>query len=239
MATPVRCFLFKLHGSDTGLNIGINLPLCYNSSRLALYKFMLSAFKTHTCDCFGKRGQYLRAFCILPLALILSVTPVAKTSCGEPPWPVGCPHGEETLTNVEDPDNPGAYFDFSAGQIVYGDEGRARGDIYLEKTLLAGNAASGVAFHDDLADSLLYKTVAPTLDWTVQPNPQTPARLAIYNGHCVWIRTGEGNIAKIKILLTDSNPEVSSFNWIKFSWIYQPDGSNEFHDVAGAQPATQ
>jgi hypothetical protein len=43
------------------------------------------------------------------------------------------------LPNFNDPDAPGACFDFSAGQIVYGEEGRKQGDIYLERTFIDGN----------------------------------------------------------------------------------------------------
>jgi hypothetical protein len=180
----------------------------------------------------------LRALGIIPLSFILAFFPLLKQSCGEPEWPAGIPHGEEVLTNIDDVASPGAYFDFSEGALVYGEEGKQRGDIYLERTLLCGNPALGVALHDDMADSILYKTTAPSLDWTEQPDAQTPARIPIYGGHCVWIRTGEGNFAKIKILLTDSNPDVSSFNWIKIQWMYQPSGSNDFTQtpLAGTTP---
>jgi hypothetical protein len=180
----------------------------------------------------------LRALVLIPISFFMIFLPLLKQSCNEPDWPAGLPHGEETLTNFDDQTSPGAYFDFSQGAILYGEEGKAQGDIYLERTQLAGNPALGVAFHDDLADSLLYKTTAPSLDWTLQPNPDTPARLPIYSGHCVWIKTGEGNYAKIKILATESNTDVSSFNYIRFEWIYQPNGSKEFTPNLEAEPAS-
>jgi hypothetical protein len=181
----------------------------------------------------------LRLLAILPLIFITSIFPALKAGCStDPGWPVGCPHGEEILPNIADPDTPGAYFDFSEGKLVYGDEGKKNGDIYLEKTLLAGNPALGIELHDDLADSLLYKRTAPSLDWKSQPNPDTPVRLSIYNGHCVWVRTSEKKIGKIKILQTDSNTDVSSFNWIKFEWIFQPDGTGDFPAPPEPESAT-
>ena len=180
----------------------------------------------------------MRLLGIIPLIFLVSLFSVYKGTCStEPEWPAGCPHGEEILPNFASPDTPGAYFDLSEGKLVYGDEGKKNGDIYLERTFIAGNPALKVALHDDLADSLLYKKVAPELAWTYQPNPETPARVSIYSGHCIWVRTGENKIGKIKILQTESNTNVSSYNWVKIQWIFQPDGTTQFHDVAGASPA--
>jgi hypothetical protein len=166
--------------------------------------------------------------------------PLLKSACGgRQEWPAGCPHGEETLPNVDDPDTPGAYFDFSKGALVYGDEARREGDICLQRTFIAGNPALHVSLHDDMADSILYKPTAPNLNWTEQPDAETPARVSIYNGHCIWVRTGEGNIGKIKILLTESNENVTSFNWVKIEWIYQPNGSDTFLDQSGTTGTPQ
>jgi len=179
----------------------------------------------------------LRVLVVFPLVFLLSVLPMLK-SCGEPEWPAGFPHGEEILPSFEDPDQPGAFFDFSSGSLVFGDEGRQKGDIYLDKTFIAGNPALNVALHDDMADSLLYKTAVPSFDWTERPDENTAARISIYNGHCVWVRTGEGYYGKLKILQVESNESVSSFNWIKIQWIYQPDGTNQFRNTAVAVPGT-
>jgi hypothetical protein len=170
---------------------------------------------------------------LIPFLLWTALLPLLKPSCSsEPQWPAGLPHGEEVLPNI-----PGAWFDFSQGKLIYGDEGKKQGDIYLEKTFIAGNPALHVALHDDLADSILYKTTAPSLNWTEQPNADNPARVSIYDGHCIWIKTGEGNYAKIKILLTESNANVSSYNWVKIQWMYEPDGSQQFHGVPSTAPA--
>ena len=178
----------------------------------------------------------MRILVILPLTIFLSFFPFLKAACSsEPEWPVGCPHGEEVLPNIADPDSPGAYFDFSQGKLVYGEEGKKQGDIFLENTFIAGNPATKVALHDDLADSLLYKRMAPSYNWVEQPAPERPARLSIYDGHCVWVKTGEGKTAKFKIIGTEANAGFSNFNWIKIQWIFQPDGSNEFHDVVTTQ----
>jgi hypothetical protein len=177
----------------------------------------------------------LRLLITIPLAFLLTIFPMMKNSCStEPEWPAGCPHGEVVLTNITDPDSPGAYFDFSQGKLLFGEEGKAQGDIYLEKTFICGNPSLHVKLHDDLADSFLFKTSAPTLDWIEQPSEEIPSRLSIYDGHNVWVRTGEGYLGKIKFIGTESNTDVSSFNFVRLMWIYQPDGSDEFHPVAGA-----
>ena len=54
---------------------------------------------------------------------------------------------------------------------------------------------------------------APSLNWTEQPNDTAPALLPIYDGHCVWVKTGKGN-SKAEILLVESNGNVSGYNWI-------------------------
>ena len=161
------------------------------------------------------------------------------TSANEPEWPVGCPHGEDWLPNVEDPDTPGAYFDFSEGEIVYGEEAKVRGDIFIYKTFVRGNPQLNVALHPQQPDSLLYDATAPSWgseNWRLPPDANTPSSLGINGGHNVWVRTGEGHTAKFKILLLESNEDVTMFTRVKIQWIYQPDGSESFHDVAGAAP---
>ncbi|MFH1675587.1 MAG: hypothetical protein ABIC40_01085 [bacterium] len=176
------------------------------------------------------------------MAFILLV-PIFGIGCkpSEPDWPAGCPHGEIWLPNVEDPDTPGAYFDLATGEIVYGDEAKKRGDIYIEKTFVAGNPALGIALHDAMGDSILYDKSAPGWGselWKQPPDANTPARVSIYMGHNIWIHTGDGKTGKIKLLDTESNENYTSFNRVKIQWIYQPDGSGEFHDVAGAPEGT-
>jgi len=148
-------------------------------------------------------------------------------SCvAEPEWPEGLPHGEIVLPNVEDPDMPGAYFDFSEGEIVYGEEGRARGDVFLEKTFLSGNPALGVQLAEKQPDSILYDMGAPSYGsglWKAPPDENTPARVAIRQGYNVWVRTAEGNLGKLKILLREASDDYTSMLNIKIQWIYQPD----------------
>ncbi len=185
----------------------------------------------------GRRWEHLRKKHHIILLSFLVILTWTVCGCGEDDWPVGCPHGEVILPSVEDPDTPGAYFDFSAGEIVYGEEGRQRGDIYLDKKFIAGNPSLNVALHDAIADSLLYDCSAPgwgSTQWKRQPDEVTPARVPIYSGHNVWIRTGEGHTAKFKILFAEDGPDLDSYLWIRIRWIYQPDGTEEFHDVAGA-----
>lgn len=132
---------------------------------------------------------------------------------------------------MADPDTPGAYFDLSEGSILYGDEARQRGDIFLDRTFLCGNPAVGVALHDQQPDSLLYDMTAPgwgSAGWNQPPDAQTPSRVGIYDGHNIWIRTAEGHTAKLKILITESNENFTSYNRIKFEYIYQPDGTESF-----------
>ncbi len=163
--------------------------------------------------------------------VLLQGLPMFLSGCGETEWPEGCPHGEETLPNFNDPDSPGAYFDFSAGEIVYGEEGRTRGDIFLERTFVAGNPELGVAIHDQQPDSLLYDLTAPSwgsTEWKVSPNEGVPPRTPLYEGHNIWVKTAEGHTAKFKILLMESNEDHSSYIWIKIRWIYQPDGTDSF-----------
>jgi hypothetical protein len=135
------------------------------------------------------------------------------------------------LPNFNDPDAPGACFDFSAGQLVYGEEGRKQGDIYLERTFIDGNPDLNVALCDQQPDSLLYDRTAPgwgSSGWKVSPNPGVAPSIALYDGHNIWVKTGEGNTAKLKILLMEANEDNTSYNWVKIRWIYQPNGSTEF-----------
>jgi hypothetical protein len=172
---------------------------------------------------------------MLTYKTLMSIVMIAMTllapKCGpQTEWPEGLPHGEIVLPNIEDPDTPGAYFDLSAGEIVYGEEGRARGDVYLEKTFISPNPALGVGIYDQQPDSLLYDTTAPSWGdrlWKLAPDATTPGRISIYEGHNIWVRTAEGNTGKFKILQAESNEDYSSFNWIRIQWIYQPDGTEE------------
>jgi len=171
------------------------------------------------------------------LTAFLGILPFWLASCQEPDWPEGLPHGEIILPNIADPDTPGAYFDFSEGELVYGEEGRQRGDIYLETNFVAGNPALGVALHDQQPDSLLYDRIAPgwgSEQWRRPVNPDTPGRVPVYQGHNVWVITGEGNTGKLRILMAEANIDYTSFLRIKFEWIYQPDGSTELRPIAGA-----
>lgn len=180
------------------------------------------------------RGCGLRFSAILTLTTLILAFNLIASGCEGEEWPEGLPRGETILPAFDDPDTPGAYFDFSAGELVYGDEGRQRGDIYLDRTFIAGNPAHGVALHDAMANSLLYDSTMPgwgSTQWKRPPNENTPARVPIYNGHCMWVLTAEGNTAKFKIRMTESNADVSGFLRIKIEWTYQPDGSNELHAV--------
>jgi len=162
-------------------------------------------------------------------------------SCEEQDWPENLPHGEAILPNFEDPDTPGAWFDFSEGELVFGDEGRQRGDIFLDKTFIAGNPATGIQLCDQQPDSLLYDTTAPGWgpgDWQAPPNAETPSRVPVYDGHNVWVVTGEGNTAKFKIRMAEANMDYTSFLWIKIEWIYQPDGSSELHGIPDPEGET-
>lgn len=184
---------------------------------------------------FDQRRHILRPeYFFIFLSAFLLMTSPGLISCQDEPWPAGCPHGEEVIPNVNDPDTPGAYFDFSQGKLLFGEEALQSGDIYLDRNFIAGNPRLGVKLRDAMADSLLYIKKAPQYGWVEPPDEKTPARVPIYDGHNIWVRTGEGHIAKFKIIHVETNPEVSSFNWIKIRWIYQPDGSDEFRDVAGA-----
>ncbi len=169
--------------------------------------------------------------------IILVFLPLSfLASCGEVEWPEGLPHGEVILPNIEDPDTPGAYFDFSEGEIVYGEEGRQRGDIYLDRTFIAGNPALGVELHDAQPDSLLYDTVAPswgTRLWKT-PSGDVPAMVPIYDGHNIWVKTGEAHTAKLRIMMPEANADNTSYLRLKFEWAYQPDGSNELKGIPGA-----
>ncbi len=174
----------------------------------------------------------------IAIFLVLIVPVWFLVSCGEPEWPEGLPHGELILPNFEDPDNPGAYFDFSTGELVFGEEGRQRGDIYLDKTFIAGNPGLGVSLHDQQPDSLLYDSTAPgwgSSGWNVPPDSSTPARISIYDGHNIWVNTSEGHTAKFKILLVNPNFDNTDYLSIKIRWIYQPDGSEEFHPIASPE----
>jgi len=176
------------------------------------------------------------------LVMIAAIPLIFIASCEEREWPAGLPHGEVILPNIEDPDTPGAYFDFSEGEIVYGDEGRQRGDIFLERTFIAGNPALGVALHDAQPDSILYDTTAPSWgsgQWKHPPNEETPPRVPVYQGHNIWVQTAEGHTAKMKILMAESNMDVTAYLQIKMQWIYQPDGSNELHAIAGAEEQSE
>jgi hypothetical protein len=62
----------------------------------------------------------------------------------------------------------------------------------------------------------------------VSPNPGVAPSIALYDGHNIWVKTGEGNTAKLKILLMEANEDNTSYNWVKIRWIYQPNGSTEF-----------
>ncbi|HEX9744210.1 MAG TPA: hypothetical protein VGB30_02180 [bacterium] len=178
----------------------------------------------------------------ISLLIILSLSfsqLILAASCFAPKeedYPEGTIHGEVWLTNINDPDNPGAYFDFSEGEVVYGDEARQRGDIYIEATFIRGNPALNVALNDQQPDSLLYDTTAPgwgDRGWAEPPDADTPSRIPIYHGHNVWVRTGEGNTAKFKIVRAESNADVSAYDRLKLQWIYQPDGSNSFQPLPG------
>ncbi|MCX6646666.1 MAG: hypothetical protein NTY09_09950 [bacterium] len=168
------------------------------------------------------------------LTAILLIFNVFSIVCKEEEWPVGLPHSEIILPAFDDPDTPGAYFDFSAGELVFGEEGKARGDIYLDRTFISGNPALGVELHDGMANSLLYEPAAPDLgsDQWKRPQGDTPARVAIYNGHTLWVLTGEKCYGKLKIRDVESNENVTSYLNIKIEWTYQPDGSNELHAVS-------
>jgi len=167
---------------------------------------------------------------ITALAVIV-IFPLFLNACSEEEWPEGCLYGEIILPNFNDPDTPGAYFDFSEGEIVFGEEGRLRGDIYLEQTFIKGNPEHEIGLHDEQPDSLLYKRSAPSWGsarWKVSPNPGVPPSVPLYEGHNIWVRTAEGHTAKFKILTMESNENHTSYNWIKIRWIYQPDGSTSF-----------
>jgi len=185
----------------------------------------------------GRGWRELR-FLSSVLILFLAAFPTFLASCGgEPNWPEGLPHGEVTLTNIEDPDAPGAYFDISAGELIYGDEGRERGDVYLERTFVAGNPALGIELHDAQPDSILYDTTAPgwgSSGWKTAPDANTPPRVPVRKDHNIWVKTSEGNIGKVHILLLEANSDYSNIYNIKLQWIYQPDGSGELHAVSGA-----
>jgi len=162
--------------------------------------------------------------------ILLIITVIALcfvTACvSEPEWPEGLPHGEIVLPNIEDPDMPGAYFDFSEGELVYGNEGRSRGDVFLEATFIAGNPVLNVALAEQQPDSILYDTGAPgwgTNFWKTPPDENTPARVAVRQGYNVWVRTAEGNYGKLKILLREASDDYTKMLEIKMQWIYQPD----------------
>ena len=183
----------------------------------------------------------MHKFIVIALATLSLTISFSTFACGGDEWPEGLPLGEVILPAIDDPDTPGAFFDFSEGELVYGDEGRLRGDIYLDKTFIAGNPALGVELHDAMANSLLYDATAPawsSTQWKRRRDENTPARVPIYNGHCMWVVTGEEHIAKFKIRMTESNADVSGFLRIKIEWTYQPDGSNELHALPGAEDST-
>ena len=176
------------------------------------------------------------------LSIIAAMPLNLLASCQEPEWPAGLPHGEIILPNIEDPDTPGAYFDFSEGELVYGEEGRQRGDIFLERTFIAGNPALGVALHDQQPDSLLYDSTAPSWGsggWKLPQNDETPGRVAVYQGHNIWVQTAEGHTGKLRILMAESNMDVTGYIRVKIEWIYQPDGSNQLHAIEGAEESTE
>jgi len=157
----------------------------------------------------------------------------------EEDWPAGLPHGDIILPNVEDPDTPGAYFDFSTGSILYGDQGRQEGDIYLDYTFVTGNAALNVALASTQTDTILYDTTAPSWGqgWNEPQSETSPAREPVRQHMNYWVRTAEGHYGKLRIVDKESNADVTSYNFIKFQWVYQPDGSNELHAIEGASEA--
>ena len=190
-------------------------------------------FHITSCDIVlisSNRGVDLRAL-KSTLVVLLFLSLGSGLSCStEPEWPEGLPHGELILPNVEDPDTPGAYFDFSAGELVYGEEGRQRGDIYLEKTFISGNPALGVQLAEKQPDSILYDSTAPSWGsglWRTPPDATTPARVAIRQGYNVWVKTSEGNFGKLKILLLEATDDYTSIRNIKMQWIFQPDPNSD------------
>ncbi len=173
---------------------------------------------------------------ITPLILLIIFITFIP-SCGEPEWPEGLPHGELNLPNINDPDTPGAYFDLSEGELVYGEEGRQRGDVYLDVNFVCGNPALGVEIHDAQPDSLLYDTGAPgwgTRLWKISPDGENPPRIGVINGHNIWVRTAEGNIGKFRIMSSEPNDDYTNMLSIKIQWIFQPD--LEKNDLSGTAP---
>jgi hypothetical protein len=175
----------------------------------------------------------LLKFPAIIIGVLTACIALSHSGCAEPEWPAGLPHGEIILPNISDPDTPGAYFDISEGQIVYGEDGIARGDIYLDHTFICGNAKLDVALHETQTDTILYDSTAPGWGsgWVEPNNEDSPARVPVNNHMNIWVRTAEGHFGKLRILMKEANTDYSSFLRVKFEWIYQPDGSNELHPL--------
>ncbi|MEO7992967.1 MAG: hypothetical protein ABI743_01100 [bacterium] len=177
----------------------------------------------------------------MTLPLLLTIALLALTSCGfstpKDEFPPGLPHGEFTLPTdapwFDSADKPGARFDFSAGAWVFEPDAPKEGDIAFYRTFMAGSGPLHVGLQDTMPESLNYTKMAPTSGYDTAPEGNSnDVKMPIYSSHVYWIKTAEGHYAKIKIDAAEMNADGTGYDRLVIKWVYQPDGSDDFHGKA-------
>lgn len=128
-------------------------------------------------------------------------------------------------------ENPGARFDFDTGKIVFEPDAPVTGDIFFDRKSLCGSGAPmNVGVQDSQPQSIGADPTAPTTGYTFPNNDSgVPSRTGIYSSHVYWIKLDSGKYAKIKIKEIILNADASDYESILFQWVFQPDGSANFH----------
>jgi hypothetical protein len=163
------------------------------------------------------------------LLISCSPTPVEQS-------PPGVVSGKFKLINVQDPDNPGVWFDFTAGGAVIEADERKEGDFCLFKTMLRSSWPVACGIQDSQADSLFRHIANPTYDYKTPTEILKNADVAIYSGHVYYMITGEGLYARIKIVDSILNANATAYEYITFYWAYQPEGHEYFGADAQGRP---
>jgi hypothetical protein len=171
---------------------------------------------------------------IIRISVIIALT-VTFLSCGPTTvenTPPGVISGKFTLVNVEDPESPGVWFDFTAGGAVVERDAHKVGDFCLFKTFLRSSWPVTCGIQDSQADSLFRHIANPTYDYITPSEILKNADMPIYSGHVYYMITGEGLYARIKIVEEVFNPDATAYEHITFYWAYQPKG----HEYFGVNP---
>jgi len=168
---------------------------------------------------------------MIPRTLLLIAFAAAFLSCGTTTVenaPPGVICEKFTLINVEDPESPGVWFDFTAGGAVIERDAHKVGDFCLYKTFLRSSWPVKCGIQDSQADSLFRHVTNPTSGYEFPSEILKNADVAIYSGHTYYMVTGEGLYARIKIVEEVLNPDATAYEHITFYWAYQPKGHEYF-----------